>query len=51
MLRKSDVGRYIAAQVVGGLAGSGVLAVIATGYDSFRFSDGFTSNGFGDKSP
>ena len=39
------------AQVFGGLAGAGVLALIATGQDGFTFADGFASNGYGENSP
>jgi aquaporin Z len=42
---------YVIAQVVGGIAAAGVLAVIATGVDGFRLSDGFAANGFDDQSP
>jgi aquaporin Z len=47
---KDAVG-YIVAQVVGAIAASGVLFVIASGIDSFSASDGFASNGFDDLSP
>lgn len=43
---------YIVAQVIGGIAAAGVLAVIASGVDGFSLSDsGFAANGFGDQSP
>src|SRR5687767_11942704 len=42
---------YVVAQVLGGLAGGGVLYVIATGRDGFDASAGFASNGFGAHSP
>ncbi|MCK5676505.1 MAG: aquaporin Z [Verrucomicrobia bacterium] len=43
---------YIAAQVVGGLAGAGVLYVIASGAVGFdAAASGFASNGFGEHSP
>ena len=42
---------YIVAQVLGGLAAAGVLAVIASGVDGFALSDGFAANGFDDQSP
>lgn len=43
---------YIAAQVVGGLAGAGVLYVIASGAGGFdAAASGFASNGFGEHSP
>ena len=47
----SEVGGYIAAQVVGGLAGAGVLYLIASGKADFSTAGGFASNGFGDHSP
>jgi aquaporin Z len=42
---------YIAAQVLGGLAGAGVLYVIASGAQGFDVTSGFASNGFGEHSP
>jgi len=43
---------YISAQVVGGLAGAGVLYVIATGAVDFdAAASGFASNGYGEHSP
>lgn len=42
---------YIIAQVLGGLAGAGVLYLIASGKAGFDASAGFASNGFGDLSP
>jgi aquaporin Z len=39
------------AQVLGGLAGSGVLYVIASGKEGFSLAGGFASNGFGIHSP
>jgi len=41
---------YIVAQVVGGIAGAGVLYLIASGKPGF-VAGGFASNGFGDLSP
>src|SRR4051812_16411420 len=47
-----DVPGYIIAQVLGGLAAAGVLAIIASGLDGFSIKDsGFAANGFTDKSP
>lgn len=46
-----EVGPYIGAQVVGGIAGAGVLAIIASGQEGFSFADGFAANGFADHSP
>ena len=42
---------YIISQVVGGLAGAGVLYLIATGKAGFDVSAGFASNGFREHSP
>ena len=42
---------YIAAQVLGGIAGSSVLYVIASGKEGFSLSGGFASNGYGAHSP
>jgi aquaporin Z len=42
---------YIAAQVVGGVAGAGILLIIASGKAGFDLSEGFASNGYGAHSP
>jgi aquaporin Z len=42
---------YIVAQVVGGVAGAGVLLIIASGKAGFSLSGGFASNGYGAHSP
>jgi aquaporin Z len=42
---------YIIAQVLGGLAGAGLLFLIASGKDGFKLSAGLASNGFQDGSP
>ncbi len=47
----SEVGPYIAAQVLGGAAGAGVLGIIASGQEGFSFADGFAANGYADHSP
>ena len=47
----AEVGPYVVAQVLGGAAGAGVLAVIAQGKAGFSFDGGFASNGFGEHSP
>ena len=44
-----DLGQYIVAQVLGGLAGAGILYLIATGNGS-EIGE-FATNGFGDHSP
>ena len=45
-----DLLGYIIAQVLGGLAGAGILYLIATGKPGFEIG-GFASNGFGEHSP
>jgi len=47
----SDLPAYVIAQVVGGIAGAGVLYVIASGKALFSTAGGFASNGFADHSP
>jgi aquaporin Z len=42
---------YILVQVAGGIAGAGVLYLIASGKAGFTLSGGFASNGFGEHSP
>jgi aquaporin Z len=47
-----DVGPYIIAQVLGGIAAGAVLFVIASGQTGFdAAASGFASNGFGEHSP
>ncbi|MGI9243895.1 MAG: aquaporin Z [Verrucomicrobiales bacterium] len=46
-----ELGPYIAAQVLGGIAGAGILFTIASGAAGFDASAGFASNGYGDLSP
>jgi len=41
---------YIISQVLGGIAGAGILYIIATGKPGFEIG-GFASNGFGEQSP
>ena len=45
-----DLLPYILSQVVGGIAGAGILYVIASGQADFK-AGGFAANGFGDLSP
>jgi aquaporin Z len=47
----SDLIPYIIAQVLGGIAASGVLYVIASGKEGFSLANGFASNGYGAHSP
>jgi aquaporin Z len=42
---------YIVAQVLGGIAGAGVLYVIASGKEGFSTAAGFAANGYGAHSP
>lgn len=48
---KSELLPYIVAQVLGGAAGAGVLALIASGQTGFSMAGGFASNGYGEHSP
>ena len=47
----SDLLAYIVAQVLGAIAASAVLYVIASGQAGFSAAGGFASNGYGDHSP
>jgi aquaporin Z len=47
----SELAPYIAAQVLGGIAGAGVLYLIASGKSGFDLAGGFASNGYGEHSP
>ncbi|QXQ08702.1 aquaporin Z [Sphingosinicellaceae bacterium] len=46
-----DLAPYIVAQVAGGIAGAGILYVIASGHTGFDLAGGFASNGYGEHSP
>jgi aquaporin Z len=46
-----DVVGYVVAQVLGAVAGAGVLFVIASGKAGFDLAGGFASNGYGEHSP
>jgi len=46
-----DLGPYIVAQLLGGIAGAGLLYVIASGKSGFSVSGGFAANGYGVNSP
>ena len=47
----SDLPGYIIAQVLGGVAGAGILYLIASGHAGFDLHAGFASNGYGEHSP
>jgi aquaporin Z len=47
----SELLPYVIAQVLGGLAGAGILYVIATGHPDYKLSTGFAANGYGAHSP
>jgi aquaporin Z len=43
--------QYVLAQLGGGIAGAGVLYLIASGGPDFTLADGFAANGYGEHSP
>ncbi len=47
----ADVTPYIIAQVLGAIAGAGVLYLIASGKPGFSLADGFATNGYEQHSP
>ena len=47
----SELLPYIASQVLGGIAGAGVLYVIASGKQGFDLAGGFAANGYAAHSP
>jgi aquaporin Z len=47
----SELPAYIIAQLLGGIAGSSVLYVIASGKEGFNLANGFAANGYGAHSP
>ncbi|WP_425615779.1 aquaporin Z [Anatilimnocola sp. NA78] len=47
----SEIGPYVISQVLGGVAGAGVLYVIASGKAGFSLAGGFASNGYAEHSP
>lgn len=49
--KASEILPYIVSQVLGGIAGAGVLYLIASGQLGFDVSGGFASNGYSDHSP
>ena len=42
---------YVIAQVLGAIAGAGILYLIASGHEGFEVHAGFASNGYGEHSP
>lgn len=49
--KASEILPYIVSQVLGGIAGAGVLYLIASGQVGFDISGGFASNGYSEHSP
>ena len=49
--KTSEILPYIISQVLGGIAGAGVLYLIASGQAGFDLAGGFASNGYSDHSP
>ena len=49
--KAADLLPYIIAQVLGAIAGAGILYLIASGKAGFELSAGFASNGYGEHSP
>src|SRR5882762_2288107 len=47
----SELLPYVVAQVLGGIAGAGLLYVIASGKPGFNVANGFAANGYGVNSP
>ncbi len=47
----SRIAAYVGAQIVGAIAASAVLYVIASGKAGFTLQDGFAANGYGEHSP
>jgi aquaporin Z len=47
----SELPGYVISQVLGALAGAGVLYLIASGQPDFSLDGGFASNGYGEHSP
>ena len=50
-ISSKDIAPYIVAQLVGAVAGAGILYLIATGKAGFDVTAGFASNGYADHSP
>lgn len=50
-IKSGEVLPYIISQVLGGIAGAGILYLIASGQIGFDISSGLASNGYGEHSP
>jgi len=50
-VKSSEVLPYIISQVLGGIAGAGILYLIASGQMGFDINGGMASNGYGEHSP
>jgi aquaporin Z len=50
-VKANEVLPYIVSQVLGGIAGAGILYLIASGHMGFDISGGMASNGYGEHSP
>ena len=50
-IKAKEVLPYIISQVLGGIAGAGILYIIASGHAGFDISGGFASNGYAEHSP
>jgi aquaporin Z len=46
-----DLIPYIVVQILGAIAGAGILYIIASGHDGFDLAGGFASNGYAEHSP
>lgn len=49
--KAAELAPYVISQVLGGIAGAGVLYLIASGKEGFSLGDGFAANGYGEHSP
>ncbi len=49
--KRAELGSYVLAQVLGGLAGAAVLYLIASGKAGFDLAGGFAANGYAEHSP
>lgn len=50
-IKANEIFPYIISQVLGGIAGAGILYIIASGQAGFDLSGGLASNGYGEHSP